>query len=76
MLGGEQSDINFYVKIRLMPSIRKEEAFFLKGTILRKNIINKKMRRDIPNAKILIISGNLEYKGKHEETYEEEKIYC
>ena len=55
-----------------MPSVKENFAEFIKGTIFRKNIINKKMRKDIQNAKILIVTGNLEYSAKQEDTYQAE----
>ena len=53
-------DINHFVKIRIIPSVNPNGAEFFKGIICRKNILHKKMKKEIVAPNIFLISGNLD----------------
>lgn len=38
-----------------------EDSAYMSGVIFRKNVSHKKMARIIPNAKIMLLSGGIEY---------------
>ncbi len=48
-----------YVKIKLMPGKDIEASKYVNGVVFTKNVSDKKMKTDIANPTILMISGNL-----------------
>jgi len=58
---GDLLDIRPYCKIKVIPGGSVEDSAYMSGVIFRKNVSHKKMARIIPNAKIMLLSGGIEY---------------
>ncbi len=58
---GDFLDIRPYCKVKVIPGGLFEDSAYLSGVVFRKNVSHKKMAKPIMNAKIMMLSGGIEY---------------
>jgi len=58
---GDVMDVRRYVRIKKLPGGRPENSEFIDGVIFTKNLMHKKMDREIDNPKIAVFTFGLEY---------------
>ena len=58
---GDLLDIRPYCKLKVIPGGFVEDSVYMSGIVFHKNVSHKKMARVIPNAKIMLLSGGIEY---------------
>lgn len=66
--GRKDVDIKRYVRVEKIPGGDIEDSSVLDGIILNKDITHPKMRRNIPNPRILLLDCPLEYKKGESQT--------
>ena len=54
-------DINRFIKVKTIPYQSEALTRIVMGVVVRKNILNKKMKNDFSNPNILMINGDLEF---------------
>jgi len=60
---GDLLDIRPYCKLKVIPGGSVEDSAYMSGIMFRKTVSHKKMARIIPNAKIMMLSGGIEYRS-------------
>ena len=58
---GDFLDIRPYCKVKVIPGGSFEDSAYLSGVVFHKNVSHKKMAKSIMNAKIMMLSGGIEY---------------
>ena len=58
---GDLLDIRPYCKVKVIPGGSVEDSAYMSGIMFHKNVSHKKMARVIQNAKIMMLSGGIEY---------------
>ena len=58
---GDLLDIRPYCKLKVIPGGSVEDSAYMSGVVFHKNVSHKKMATIIPNAKIMMLSGGIEY---------------
>ena len=58
---GDLLDIRPYCKVKVIPGGSVEDSAYMSGIVFHKNVSHKRMARVIPNAKIMMLSGGIEY---------------
>ncbi|KAI9321425.1 hypothetical protein BX666DRAFT_975714 [Dichotomocladium elegans] len=58
---GDDMDIRHYIKIKKVPGGVPADSFYVKGVMFTKNVAHKKMVRNIPHPRILILLFPLDY---------------
>eukprot|EP00736_Rhodelphis_marinus_P005679 Rmarinus@m.24058 len=61
---GDNMDIRNYVKVKRIAGGDMKECAYVDGVVCRKNVCHRKMRRSIPNARLLLFSVPLEYQRR------------
>jgi len=63
---GDNMDLRNYVKIKTISGGHITDSRFINGVLFRKNVTNRKMRKKIRDARILLLSCPIQFKGEHE----------
>jgi hypothetical protein len=58
---GDLLDIRPYCKVKTIPGGSVLDSVYMSGVVFHKNVSHKKMARAIQNAKIMMLSGGIEY---------------
>ena len=59
--GGDLLDIRPYCKLKVVTGGSVEDSAYISGVMFHKTVSHKKMAKIIPNAKIMMLSGGIEY---------------
>lgn len=66
--GRKEIDIKRYAKVEKIPGGDMQDCRVLKGVMMNKDIVHPKMRRKIPNPRVLLLDCTLEYKKGESQT--------
>jgi len=58
---GDMLDIRPYCKVKVIPGGKLEDAAYISGIAFRKNVSHKTMAKEMPNPRIMLLSGGIEY---------------
>ncbi|GAA6009969.1 hypothetical protein JCM11491_005808 [Sporobolomyces phaffii] len=58
---GDAMDVRRYVRIKKLPGGRPKDSEFIDGVIFTKNLMHKKMSREIENPRIVLVTYPIEY---------------
>lgn len=58
---GDDMDVRHYVKIKKIPGGSPSDSFYVKGVMCTKNVVHKRMMKNISNPRILILLFSLDY---------------
>ena len=62
---GDLMDIREYVKVKIIPDGNINDSAYINGVVFNKNIAHKRLKSDIKNAKVLLLSGALEFQKEN-----------
>lgn len=62
---GDYLDVRNYAKVKIIPEGSREECNYIDGVVFTKNIGHKKLKSRINNAKVLLLSGGLEFQREN-----------
>ncbi|GAA5927806.1 uncharacterized protein JCM15063_005999 [Sporobolomyces koalae] len=65
IFAGDVMDVRRYVRIKKLPGGRPKDSEFIDGVLLTKNLLHKKMAREIESPRILVLTIPLEYEADH-----------
>lgn len=58
---GDAIDVRRYVRIKKLPGGRPKDSEFIDGVIFTKNLMHKKMAREIENPRVAVVTHRIEY---------------
>ncbi|GAA6063971.1 hypothetical protein JCM10212_004781 [Sporobolomyces blumeae] len=58
---GDAMDVRTYVRVKKLPGGRPKDSEFIDGVLFTKNLMHKKMAREIDNPRIAVFTFGLEY---------------
>jgi 1-phosphatidylinositol-3-phosphate 5-kinase len=58
---GDMMDIRPYVNVKAIPGGHITESAYVTGVVARKQVAHKKMRREIKEPRVMLLSGSLQF---------------